>query len=65
MESVDAGELIGTALAVGAGVSSIQGQVDSNRITGVVDIDVYSLDLPAGDFSAAVTVSSDLLDTAL
>ena len=65
MESVDAGELIGTALAVGAGVSSIQGQVDSNRITGVVDIDVYRLDLPAGDFSAAVTGSSDLLDTAL
>ena len=58
--------LIGaSALAVGAGVSSIQGQVDSNRITGVVDIDVYRLDLPAGDFSAAVTVSSDLLDTAL
>ena len=65
MESVDAGELIGTALAVGAGVSSIQGQVDSNRITGVVDIDVYRLELPAGEFSAAVTASTGDLDTAL
>lgn len=65
MESVDAGDLIGTALAVGAGVSSIQGQIASNASTGVVDVDVYRLDLPAGEFSAGVTVSSDLLDTAL
>ena len=65
VEPVDAGDLIGTALAVGAGVSSIQGQIASNASTGVVDIDVYRLELPAGEFSAAVTASTGTLDTAL
>ena len=58
IESLDAGDLIGTALAVGPGVSSIQGQVASSRTTDVVDIDVYRLELPAGAFSAAVTAST-------
>lgn len=65
IESLDAGDLIGTALAVGPGVSSIQGQVASSRTTDVVDIDVYRLELPAGAFSAAVTASIGTLDTAL
>lgn len=56
-ESGDAGELVGTAQAVGPGVSSILGTISSESGTGFVDVDVYRLELPAGDLSAQVTSS--------